>query len=220
MLKIVNELDYLRLAVFEVDGLSVWSPSPELDLWVESQLQAAAQLLPTQEWEARREGVRALLRTGGYKASGRNKPAHEYLARCLGESKFPRIHPAVDCLNALSVRIGLPISMLDRSRFEECLHVRLGKAQERYVFNSVGQELELENLIVVCGGTLGEIPLGSPVKDSMAGKIQETISRIVCILYAPQNGVSESQLQAWSEELRESILRFAVTPPASPTKQA
>jgi hypothetical protein len=49
------------------------------------------------------------------------------------------------------------------------------------------------------------------VKDSMAGKIHETVSRIVCILYAPRDGVTEDTLQGWAQELRANIERFAVS---------
>jgi DNA/RNA-binding domain of Phe-tRNA-synthetase-like protein len=102
--------------------------------------------------------------------------------------------------------------MLDRQAFGDRMQIRLGKPGESYVFNSVGQELEIENLIVVCGGVNEEKPLGSPVKDSMAGKIDKTVSKIVCILYAPQDSVSENLLEHWAETLRQSIERFAILP--------
>jgi DNA/RNA-binding domain of Phe-tRNA-synthetase-like protein len=99
--------------------------------------------------------------------------------------------------------------MLDRDAFKERLAIRLGKPNERYIFNSVGQELELENLIVVCGGENEEKPLGSPVKDSMAGKIDKTVSKIVCILYAPKESMAQEFLEPWAQMLHESIRRFA-----------
>ncbi|MFZ4469770.1 MAG: phenylalanine--tRNA ligase beta subunit-related protein [Pirellula sp.] len=209
MIAIENQLDYLLVAVFEIDGLSHQSSTLQFEQWVELQCQEALREKATQEWEARREAVRALLRKGGFKPSGRSKPAQEYLARCLDESKFPRVHPAVDCLNAISVRSGIPISMLDRAAFSDRMLIRLGKPGESYVFNSVGQELDLENLIVVCGGSDEQKPLGTPVKDSMAGKIDETVSRIVCILYAPQESVSALWLEQWALMLQTSIQQFA-----------
>lgn len=212
-LEVTQHVDAVRAVVFQVDGLSIWNPTSEFDAWVTQECERAAESLKTDpSYEIRREGVRSMLRRGGYKPSGRNKPAQEYLARCLDEGKFPRINPAVDCLNAISVRIGIPISMLDRDAFANRLNIRLGHPQESYVFNPSGQTLELENLVVVCGGEDGEKPLGSPVKDSMAGKIHETVSRIVCILYAPSECVSQDTLQGWAEELRAAIQRFAVAP--------
>ena len=170
-LSVINELDYLCLGTCEVAGLNRFVASHEFDSWIEEQLAAARTEVLTPEWESRREAVRGLLRRGGFKPSGRSKPAQEYLLRCLYDGNFPRINPAVDCLNAISVRIGLPISMLDKSRFPDALRVRVGRREENYVFNSVGQELDLNGLITVCGGLEAAEPLGSPVKDSMAGKI-------------------------------------------------
>jgi DNA/RNA-binding domain of Phe-tRNA-synthetase-like protein len=221
-IEVINQVDAVRVAVFEVEGLSVWKPTAEFDAWIAQQCVWAADRSSSEPTngqpgsslqsahEVLREGVRSMLRLGGYKPSGRNKPAQEYLARCLEEGKFPRINPAVDCLNALSVRVGIPISMLDRDAFSQRLVIRLGNPSESYIFNASGQSLELENLVVVCGGENGEKPLGSPVKDSMAGKIHETVSRIVCILYAPRDGVTDDALQGWAQELRANIERFAV----------
>ena len=221
-IEVINQVDAVRVAVFEVEGLSVWKPTAEFDAWIAQQCAWAADRSSNEPTngqpgsslqsahEVLREGVRSMLRLGGYKPSGRNKPAQEYLARCLEEGKFPRINPAVDCLNALSVRVGIPISMLDRDAFSQRLVIRLGNPSESYVFNASGQSLELEHLVVVCGGENGEKPLGSPVKDSMAGKIHETVSRIVCILYAPRDGVTDDALQGWAQELRANIERFAV----------
>ncbi len=221
-IEVINQVEAVRVAVFEVEGLSVWKPTAEFDAWIAQQCAWAADRSSNEPTngqpgsslqsahEVLREGVRSMLRLGGYKPSGRNKPAQEYLARCLEEGKFPRINPAVDCLNALSVRVGIPISMLDRDAFSHRLVIRLGNPSESYVFNTSGQSLELENLVVVCGGGNEEKPLGSPVKDSMAGKIHETVSRIVCILYAPRDGVTDDALQGWAQELRANIERFAV----------
>ena len=221
-IEVINQVEAVRVAVFEVEGLSVWKPTAEFDAWIAQQCVWAADRSSSEPTngqpgsslqsahEVLREGVRSMLRLGGYKPSGRNKPAQEYLARCLEEGKFPRINPAVDCLNALSVRVGIPISMLDRDAFSQRLVIRLGNPSESYIFNASGQSLELENLVVVCGGENGEKPLGSPVKDSMAGKIHETVSRIVCILYAPRDGVTDDALQGWAQELRANIERFAV----------
>jgi hypothetical protein len=89
MITVDNQVDYLQVAVFEVDRLDHQPSTPEFDAWVDQQCQLAITEKSTPQWEARREAVRALLRKGGYKPSGRSKPAQEYLAKCLDESKFP-----------------------------------------------------------------------------------------------------------------------------------
>src|SRR6188768_3883643 len=53
--------------------------------------------------DAVRESVRALLRHGGYKPTGRGKPASEYLVRAAAEGKLAAINPAVDACNVASL---------------------------------------------------------------------------------------------------------------------
>jgi hypothetical protein len=43
----------------------------------------------------------------------------------------------------------------------------------------------------------------------MAGKIDKTVSRIVCILYAPQESVGALWLEQWALMLQTSIQQFA-----------
>src|SRR6266550_3991359 len=52
-----------------------------------------------------REAVRALLRHGGFKPTGRSKPASEYLIKAAREGLRP-INLAVDACNAVSLHSG------------------------------------------------------------------------------------------------------------------
>jgi len=117
-----------------------------------------------------KDSVRKLLKRGGFKPSGRNKPASEYLAQSSREKRFPRINSLVDVNNLLSLETGLPISLLDLRAFGARAVLRYGKSGERYVFNSAGQEIDLEGLLCVFGrGDSPEgVPIGNPVKDSLA----------------------------------------------------
>ena len=67
---------------------------------------AAAPLAVT---EAVKTAVRDLLRHGGYKPSGRSKPAAEYLTGALAKGEFPRINALVDACNVVSLHSGPPI---------------------------------------------------------------------------------------------------------------
>lgn len=142
---------------------------------------------------ARKDGIRALLRRGGFSPSGRNKPSSEYLAQAARESRFPRINNLVDINNLTSLQSALPISMLDLSAFQEQLLIRYGRPDEAYVFNSGGQEIELAGLICACSGTQ---PLGNAVKDSMVGKLKEATDSIVCIVYASAELTSHTEMTA------------------------
>lgn len=128
-----------------------------------------------------KEGVRALLRRGGFKPSGRNKPASEYLAQAAREGRFPFINNLVDINNLISLESGLPVSLLDGDVCAGALSIRLGRAGESYVFNQAGQEIALEGLICVCAD--GK-PLGNPVKDSLLAKVKADTSKALGVVYA------------------------------------
>lgn len=156
---------------------------------------------PTQEIK---DAVRNLLKSGGYKPSGRNKPASEYLAQAAREGRFPFINNLVDINNFVSLKTGLPISLLDKEAIGENLLLRFGREGERYVFNSGGQEIELKGLICACNGDKDE-PLGNAVKDSMTGKIKEHTTNVAAVIYAPNSGelsrVAKEQIATFAELL-------------------
>src|SRR6266487_3919766 len=81
---------------------------------------------PLRSEDAVREAVRQLLRQGGFKPTGRSKPASEYLIRAVGEGKLASINVAVDVCNVVSLHSGLPISVVDLDR--ACAPFRVGVA--------------------------------------------------------------------------------------------
>ena len=130
-----------------------------------------------------KEAVRGMLRSGGYKPAGRQKPASEYLAQAAREGRFPSINAAVDCNNILSLETGLPVSLLDARIVGAKPLIRICGSGESYVFNASGHEMDLEGLLCACNAE--GIPLGNPVKDSMAGKITESTTDVAGFIYAP-----------------------------------
>src|SRR5438046_7645082 len=66
-----------------------------------------------------REAVRALLRHGGFKPTGRSKPASEYLIKAVRDGQLSPINLAVDVCNVVSLHSGLPISVIDMDRATE-----------------------------------------------------------------------------------------------------
>jgi len=134
--------------------------------------------------EAIRSSIRTMLKLGGFKPSGRNKPASEYLAQAAREERFPYINNVVDINNYFSLFSGLPITVLDRDITGNSLSIRTGKEGESYIFNQSGQEIDLEGLICLCGKNE---PLGSPIKDSMKAKVKENTHNIVAVLYAAKD---------------------------------
>jgi len=165
------------------DGVAV-SPSPE---GLKSLMAALVQRRSGEEFpSAVKEAVRSLLKRGGFKPSGRNKPASEYLAQAAREGRFPFINNLVDVNNLLSLETGLPISLLDLRSFgtgsgtAPAAVLRYGTAGEKYVFNPAGQEIDLEGLL--CVGSERAL-LGNPVKDSMAGKLKDDTRAVLGVIY-------------------------------------
>lgn len=173
----------------DADGVSVGAvlargcrvaPAPP-DL--ERELTTAIQTAPDDE--PVRKAVRDLLRHGKYKPTGRGKPACEYLLNAAREGRFPRINNLVDINNLVSLESQLPISLIDVELAKsDRFCVRRGRAGEKYVFNAGGQEIDLEDLLLV-SHLPADVACANPVKDSMATKLVEASSAVLAILYAP-----------------------------------
>jgi DNA/RNA-binding domain of Phe-tRNA-synthetase-like protein len=155
-------------------------------------------------------GVRAMLRRGGFKPSGRNKPASEYLAQAAREGRFPRINNLVDINNLLSLESGLPISLLDLDAVGERVVLRYGTEGERYVFNPAGQEIDLKGLICACRADDGgaSTPLGNAIKDSMAGKLRDATRDVIGVVYATREAASVEVVEGLVREFGELLTRF------------
>lgn len=160
--------------------------------------------------EPRREAVRAMIRAGGFKPAGRNKPAQEYLLRTITEAgAIPAILNAVDILNVISLKSGLPISLLAANRIGPHATLRYGLPEEKFVFNKSGQELDIHGLICICATDGPSVtPLGSPIKDSMQGKVTETDQDVVAFIYAPATVVTANELSHWSQQLAEALHQY------------
>ena len=76
--------------------------------WLVELLRMAA-AAPLQRSEELRAAVRDMLRHGGYKPTGRGKPASEYLVRAAEDGSLRSINAAVDACNAVSLHSGFPI---------------------------------------------------------------------------------------------------------------
>jgi DNA/RNA-binding domain of Phe-tRNA-synthetase-like protein len=208
MISIQNDIPELALGSLTSAGLKNLPYDAAFENWFAEQLEQAARAVTEPVWEARRNSVRALLRKGGFKPSGRSKPAQEYLLRCLTEANFPRVNRAVDCLNIVSFRTGFPISLLKKDCFPQGARVRFGQPGETYVFNSVGHELDLNGLICVYGGDRWDTPLGTPVKDSLAGKIDGETSDVVFFVYGLVDEAGRSDVETAATDLQAALANW------------
>lgn len=208
MISIQNNIPELALGSLTSAGLKNLPYDAAFENWFAKQLEQAAKAVTEPVWEARRNSIRALLRKGGFKPSGRSKPAQEYLLRCLTEENFPRVNRAVDCLNIVSVRTGFPISLLKKDCFPHGARVRFGQPGETYVFNSVGHELDLDGLICVCGGDDSNMPLGTPVKDSLAGKIDGETHEVVFFVYGLIHDKGRGDVDSAATDLQAALANW------------
>jgi DNA/RNA-binding domain of Phe-tRNA-synthetase-like protein len=207
---VAEELEKLLVVAVEVESIVVGPASARLRLWSDQLAQEALEAASRPEHERLRNAIRQMLRHGKFKASGRSKPAQEYLLRCaLEEGSLPRINGPVDALNTASLASGLPISLLSLRKCSRRLLIRRGRPDEAYIFNSAGQVLDVEDLIVTCddSGSASQ-PVGSPVKDSMAGKIESQDTSLVAIIYAPRDEAGQEAAMAASEHLSFGMCEF------------
>lgn len=127
-----------------------------------------------------RTAVRDLLRQGGFKPSGRSKPASEYLVAAHAENRFPRINAAVDACNFASLHWGLPISLIDLDRVVGDLSIRVCPPATSYVFNPSGQVIDASGLLAVFDQ---EGPTGTPVKDAQRTKTHDGTTRTLAVIW-------------------------------------
>jgi DNA/RNA-binding domain of Phe-tRNA-synthetase-like protein len=151
--------------------------------------------------ETVRQAVRDMLRHGGYKPTGRGKPASEYLVRAVEEGRLESINPAVDACNAVSLHSGLPISLVDVELAVEPLRVGVAAAGEKYVFNRAGQEIDVSGLLCLFDA---HGPCANAVRDSQRTKTRPETTHTLSIVW----GVSghDARLRratAWYRELLE-----------------
>jgi DNA/RNA-binding domain of Phe-tRNA-synthetase-like protein len=175
------------------------TPSPP---WLVELLRIGAPA-PLLRQEDVRAAVRDMLRWGGYKPTGRGKPASEYLVRAAEEGALASINAAVDALNAASLHSGLPISAVDADLASPPYRIAVAPAGARYVFNASGQEIDLEGLVSLFDA-LG--PCGNAVKDAQRTKTHSGTHRTLSIVWGAAG--HEERLQctvAWYRELLERL---------------
>lgn len=209
-IRLAADLEQLHIAGLMIEHVLVGPASAKLRLWADHQAEQAVAHSQSSESENLRLRVRKMLKHGKFKASGRSKPAQEYLLRCaLEEGCLPRINGPVDVLNTASLVGGLPISLLSMEKCSSQLEVRRGLTGEGYVFNSIGQVLDVEDLVVTCDATqTPSRPVGSPIKDSLAGKIESSDTALVAIIYAPRDSEGIAMASRTAQILADGLVEY------------
>ena len=168
-------LDLRAFVTVFPDALGNLTSSPDLiDLL---SLDAKA---PLQRSDEIRAAVRDLLRHGGFKPTGRSKPASEYLIKAAEQRELSPINVAVDACNVVSLHSGLPISVADLDLAHEPFRVGIAPPGSSYVFNASGQTMDVGRLLC-----LFDIdgPCGNAVKDSQRTKTNPETRRTLSLIW-------------------------------------
>jgi DNA/RNA-binding domain of Phe-tRNA-synthetase-like protein len=148
-----------------------------------------------------REAVRALLRHGGFKPTGRSKPASEYLLKAVRERLLAPINLAVDVCNVVSYHSGLPVSVVDLDRAREPLRVGVAPAGSSYVFNASGQTIDLGGLLCLFDA---DGPCANAVKDAQRTKTGAETRRTLSLIWGTTALPGQAEkAEAWYRNLLE-----------------
>ena len=156
---------------------------------------------PVRRSEELRAAVRDMLRHGGYKPTGRGKPASEYLAAAAAERRLAPINLAVDACNAVSLHSGLPISVVDLERAAAPFRIAIAGPDDSYVFNASGQTIDIEGLLCLFDA---DGACANAVKDAQRTKTHAGTLRTFSVVWGVEGW--EAQLEratAWYRELLE-----------------
>lgn len=171
--------------------------------WLAALLAIGAPQAPFSPDDALRGAIRDVLRHGGYKPTGRGKPASEYLLRAAADGTLASINAAVDLGNAVSLHSGLPISVVDLARVKPPLRVALGAPGESYVFNSAGHVIDVEGLLCLHDA---EGPCANAVKDAMRTKTTADTARTLVLVWgAASHRERLAEAAEWCRALAERL---------------
>jgi len=147
--------------------------------------------------------VRDLLRQGGYKPTGRGKPASEYLRQAVEKQTLSPINLPVDVCNVVSLQSGLPISVVDLDRVERPLRLSIAPEQTDYVFNATGQTIKLDGLLCLFDRAG---PCANGVKDSQRTKTSEQTTRTISIVWGTSDLPGRTAIAVrWYREILANI---------------
>jgi DNA/RNA-binding domain of Phe-tRNA-synthetase-like protein len=169
-----------------------------------AELQALLRLdapAPLRSDDAVRQAVRQLLRVGGFKPTGRSKPASEYLLKAVEEGRLASINVAVDACNAVSLHSGLPISVIDFDLAKVPLRVAVAPPGASYVFNAGGQTIDLGGLVCLADA---DGPCANAVKDAQRTKTGPGTRRTLTVIWGTTDVPGRAAAaEAWYRRLLE-----------------
>jgi DNA/RNA-binding domain of Phe-tRNA-synthetase-like protein len=187
----------LEVVLFETEfdvPLDALAPAPQLAAGL--RLDAPAPLSSDDDVRA---AVRRLLRYGGYRPTGRGKPASEYLLGAAQKGELGSINPAVDACNVASLHSGLPISVVDLDLARAPFSIAIAAAGTSYVFNRSGQTIELDGLVCLFDANG---PCANAVKDAQRTKTHADTRRTLSVVWGTNELAGRAaRVARWYREL-------------------
>lgn len=151
-----------------------------------------------------------------YKSFGQDptkfRPSSESLWRRIKKGgEFPRVLPAVDAINLLSLINSIPYGLYDLSKIKGNITVRKGKKGEGYQGIRRGW-INLEGRLLLEDD---EGPFGNPTGDSLRTAVEERTENFLYVIFAPKgfpsikaNQITMEKLKSWLDvEIIEYGLR-------------
>lgn len=167
-----------------------------------SSLRSLDSAAPLRVDESIKPRVRELLRFGGYKPTGRGKPASEYLRQAVEKGRLSAINLPVDTCNVVSLHSGLPISVIDLDRTKPPMRISIAPPESEYVFNSAGQTIKFDGLLCLFDS---QGPCANGVKDSQRTKTSDSTTRTLSIIWGTQALPDRSETtMGWYRDLLSS----------------
>lgn len=182
---------YVRAFITRYDRpLGECAADPQVQSWLGDPASRCKLQAPD---DALRSVVRDALREHGFKPTGRSKPSSEYLLRASSDGALRAINPAVDAGNAISLKSGLPISVIDLGALRPPLQVRYGAAGESYVFNPTGQVIAIADLPCLYDAAG---PCANAVKDAQRTKTCAETRATLSIVWSTHELLASTE-DAW-----------------------
>lgn len=170
---------------------------------------------PLERDEATRAAVRDMLRHGGYKPTGRGKPASEYLVRAATDGALSPINAAVDVCNAVSLHSGFPISVVDLDRAHGPFRIAIAPAGASYIFNVSGQAIDLAGLVCLYDAAG---PCANAVRDAQRTKTSSETRSTLSVIWGCAG--FEERLEATDRWYRALLALLRATTLATATTSA
>lgn len=205
-MNVAVEIPGVRVALIEADGVKVASSGADLVREID---QKCAELRNkfTVESLAQVEAivaVRTMFRRWGMDPS-KYRPSSEALLRRVVQGKgLYNVSNVVDLSNLGSIETGWPYGVYNRAAISGEISLRLGRPGEKY--EGIGRRvwhLEARPVLVDANG-----PFGSPISDSTRTQVQEGVSEVLTVIYAPATS-SEAAVTTAAEAQSRRLTSFA-----------